>query len=78
MYTITPSVASEVVSQLEPKVIIPMHYQMGGLNPEGFAKLSGVEEFVKAVGITPQNLPSYQAKPETLPEETALVILERK
>lgn len=77
-YTIDAPLACEIVSQIEPKVIIPMHYQVAGLKPDVFAKLAPVGEFVKAVGMTPKNLPSYQIKYETLPQETELVILERK
>ncbi|MBI2405832.1 MBL fold metallo-hydrolase [Candidatus Microgenomates bacterium] len=77
-YTIGPETAAQVVAQIEPKVVIPMHYQIPGLLPEVFEKLQNVEEFVKVLGITPKHMPSYQAKPDTIPEEMELVILERK
>ena len=37
-----------------------------------------VDDFVKALGAVPKNVPSYQIKIETVPEEMELVILERK
>lgn len=77
-YTIDAPLSCEIVSQIEPKVIIPMHYQVPGLKEEVFAKLADVSEFVKAIGMTPKNLPSYQVKQEGLPQETELIILERK
>ncbi|MBI4059328.1 MBL fold metallo-hydrolase [Candidatus Microgenomates bacterium] len=77
-YTIEPSVAAEVVAQIEPKVVIPMHYQIVGLAPQIFEKLASVDEFIKALGATPKTLPSYQCKVESLPQEMEVVVLERK
>ena len=45
-YTIDAKVASEVCAKLSPKVIVPMHYQMPGLNSESFSKLQPVEPFI--------------------------------
>lgn len=78
VYTIDSSQASEVVSSLEPKVVIPMHYSMPDLNQETFAKLSGVEEFVKELGLEPVRDSKYAITSDKLPEEMQLVILERR
>lgn len=77
-YTLDSAHASEVVSALEPKVVIPMHYQMPGLKPESFAGLEPVDEFVRELGKEPQNLPKYVINYGSLPEEMQLVVLERK
>ena len=46
LYTIDAEVAAKVVGQLDPKVVIPMHYQTEVLVPE-FGELSKVENFIE-------------------------------
>lgn len=76
--TISPEEAVEVIAQLEPRIVIPMHYQEPGLNPETFAKLSGVEEFLKKIGEKIIPIPKLTVTKESLPEERQVVVLERK
>ncbi len=45
-FTIDSSEASKVIGQIEPKIVIPMHYALPKLKVE----LDGVEKFLKAVG----------------------------
>lgn len=77
-YTISAKEAAEVVSSLEPKVVIPMHYKTGELNQETFGKLSGVDEFIKELGIEPVKDAKFSLTYDKLPEEMQVVILERK
>lgn len=77
-YTLDSAHASEAVSALEPKVVIPMHYQIPGLNPEMFASLEPVDNFIKELGIEPQRLEKYVINYGSLPEAVQLIILERK
>lgn len=77
-YTIDPGEAGEVVSSLEPKIVIPMHYKTGELNQEIFGKLAPVEEFLKELGIEPVRDSKFSITYDKLPEEMQLVILERK
>ncbi len=72
VYTIDAKVASEIVSQLEPKIIIPMHYKIEGLKFE----LEGVENFLKEMGaenVVPQ--PKLSISKEKLPEEPQVMVL---
>jgi len=46
--TIGPNVAAEVVSQLEPTVVIPMHYQMAKTKSW---ELEPVDRFVREMGV---------------------------
>ncbi|MDO8577228.1 MAG: MBL fold metallo-hydrolase [Candidatus Daviesbacteria bacterium] len=72
VYTIDAKVASEIVSQLEPKIIIPMHYKIEGLKFE----IEGVENFLKEMGaenVVPQ--PKLSISKEKLPEEPQVVVL---
>ena len=74
IYTIDAEVASDIVSQLEPKIIIPMHYKIEGLKFE----LDPVEKFLKemgAEGAVPQ--PKLLITKDKLPEESQLVVLSK-
>lgn len=78
VYTIDAKTAVEVVSQIEPLYVFPMHYQTQGLNPEFFAKLAPVEEFIAQLGIEPIKETRYSVTADNLPNDLQLVILERK
>ena len=73
IYTIDSKGAAKVISQIEPKIVIPMHYHL----PKLKEKLEGIDKFLKAMGaksIEPQNKLSIKKK--DLPEEgTKIVIL---
>lgn len=73
-YTINAKMASDIVSQLEPKIIIPMHYKVEGLK----FPLDGVENFLKemgAEGVVAQ--PKLSITKERLPEEPMVVVLSK-
>lgn len=68
-YTIDAETASEVVAQIEPYIVIPMHYDGEKLEPvEKFLKQMGVE------GLEKQNKLSISK--DKLPENTTIVVLE--
>ena len=78
-YTIDAEKALTVVTEIEPSIIIPMHYQVPGLSSETFSKLTGVDDFVNATGFKSEKLDKLSVKKSDLPEEgKRLVILERK
>ena len=65
--------AAEVISLIEPYIVIPMHYQVPGLKVE----LEPVSKFLKEMGaanIDPAN--SLKLTLSGLPEETQIVLLE--
>lgn len=64
--------AAKVVAQLEPKIVIPMHFKTEGLKFE----LSGVAPFLKEMGAEntlPQ--PKLSLTRDKLPESTTVVVL---
>jgi L-ascorbate metabolism protein UlaG (beta-lactamase superfamily) len=66
---------SEVISLLEPNIIIPMMYQ----TPAATSKLKPLREFLKTMGIEkqPETQPSFQIKSGgSLPEETRVIVLD--
>lgn len=71
-YTIDGKTAAAIVSQLEPKIIIPIHYKIEGSKID----LDGVENFLKemgAEGVTPQ--PKLSITKDKLPEEPQVILL---
>jgi L-ascorbate metabolism protein UlaG (beta-lactamase superfamily) len=73
--TINAAQAAEVVSLLEPKIVIPMHYKL----PSLAFKLDPVTKFLKAMGlddVSPQE--TLSVTQSNLPEETQVILLELK
>ena len=67
--------AAEVVSLLEPGIVIPMHYQISSTN----LKLAPLSKFLKEMGIGEVSTqPSLKLTRSTVPEETKVVVLEYK
>lgn len=78
-YTIDPAVAGEVVKQLDPWVVIPMHYQQEGLDQKAFGELKGVNEFLKEMGKPDvQPVSKFVISADRMPTEMQVVVLERK
>lgn len=78
-YTIGPKEAVSVVQAIDPYIIIPMHYKVGGLSQELSTSLLPKEEFISEVGLTVERLPRLSVKKEDLAEASSkVVILEKK
>ena len=72
-YTIDAKTAGQIISEIEPKIIIPMHYKIPDLN----IALDGVEKFIKEIGLKPEETDKLRLIKKDLPtEETKLVILQ--
>lgn len=73
-YTIDGQAASEIISRLEPKIVIPMHYQL----PKLKIKLDGLEKFLKVLGEkSSEPLPKLTIKQKDLPIEGMKTIILR-
>lgn len=74
VYTIDAAMAAKITAQLEPKIIIPMHYLLDGLK---FA-LDPVDKFLKEMGqeATPRE-PKLVISADKLPEEPKVIVLEK-
>jgi L-ascorbate metabolism protein UlaG (beta-lactamase superfamily) len=77
-YTIGPTEAVEVARAIEPKMVIPMHYQMPGLNPATFAKLSSTKPFLAEIGLLVEKTDKLSVKKENIGEESKVILLEKK
>ncbi|MFC1992368.1 MBL fold metallo-hydrolase [Chloroflexota bacterium] len=70
--TINARMAAEVVRQLEPKVVIPMHYKTPALSRE----LEPVEKFLKEIGVKEtEPLPKLSFTKSSLPLSTQVFLL---
>ena len=71
-YTIDSSSAQKIISQIEPRIVIPMHYNLPKLKD----KLDEVSKFLKTMGkpsIAPQD--KLVVKESTMPKEGAMEIV---
>jgi L-ascorbate metabolism protein UlaG (beta-lactamase superfamily) len=76
-YTIDASEAWQLVKKIEPRRVIPMHYNHPKLNQNVFGNLTPVEEFTKKIGIEkPELLPKLVYKKEEEEGEIRVVVLE--
>jgi L-ascorbate metabolism protein UlaG (beta-lactamase superfamily) len=75
-YTIDSKTAKEVVGQVDPWVVIPMHYHLPDF---GLKELAPVEDFLREMGKTEVvPVPKYMISADRLPEDMQLVVLEKK
>lgn len=70
-YTINAEEAISIINQIEPKIVIPMHYQLPGAK----IKLDPLEKFLKAFEKKAEELDKLVIRATQLPEETKLIIL---
>lgn len=71
-YTLDAKKAVEVISQIEPRIVIPMHYQTPALN---IKDIDPVDKFVKELGLSPEYEEKLKITKKDLPsEDTRLVI----
>lgn len=74
-YTIDAAKAADVITQLEPSVILPMHYKLPALKFE----LDPVEKFLKEIGKEgAKPTPKYTVTKEKLPQEPEIIVLENQ
>ncbi|MGD0576875.1 MAG: MBL fold metallo-hydrolase [Candidatus Staskawiczbacteria bacterium] len=70
--TIDSSTAQKIISQIEPRIVIPMHYKLPKLNME----FDDVSKFLKTMGkpsVAPQD--KFVVKTSTLPKEGMEIVV---
>jgi L-ascorbate metabolism protein UlaG (beta-lactamase superfamily) len=73
VHTIDSSKATEVISLIEPHLVVPMHYK----TPLEKAKLETVDKFLKEMGLDPMPTQAeLRVTKSGLPEETQVVLLD--
>lgn len=76
--TIGPDEATEVIGQIDPKIVLPMHYKVPGMKEETYGALREVTDFLKSIGEESAPVPKLVITSDKLPEERQIVVLERK
>jgi L-ascorbate metabolism protein UlaG (beta-lactamase superfamily) len=72
---LTASQAAEVISLLEPSIVVPMHYR----TPEITLKLDTLNKLIKEMGLSaPKPQESLKITRADLPEETHVIVLDHK
>lgn len=72
LHTLDAKKAVEVISQIEPRIVIPMHYKHKDLKFD----LDPVDKFIKEIGLTPTYEEKLKISKKDLPtEDMELVIL---
>jgi L-ascorbate metabolism protein UlaG (beta-lactamase superfamily) len=65
--------AAEVVSLIEPNIVVPMHYA----TPAAKLQLDSLSKFLKEMGLSkPESQPSLKVTRSGLPEETHVAVLD--
>ncbi|MFA5644309.1 MAG: MBL fold metallo-hydrolase [Patescibacteria group bacterium] len=73
-YTLDAKKAVEVISQIEPRIVIPMHYKTKDLKID----IEGVDKFIKELGIEVNEEEKLKISKKDLPsEDMRLVIFKR-
>ena len=73
-YTIDAETAEKIIRQIEPRIVIPMHYKIPGLN----IKLAPIDEFLKEMSIKklePEEKLVIKKKDLPEAEKTRVVVL---
>jgi L-ascorbate metabolism protein UlaG (beta-lactamase superfamily) len=71
--SLNASKAAEVISLLEPNIVIPMHYA----TPDVKVSLDSLNKFIKEMGLgKPETQPSIKVTRSALPEETHVFVLD--
>jgi L-ascorbate metabolism protein UlaG (beta-lactamase superfamily) len=76
-YTINASEAKNIINEIEPSIVIPMHYGRSELSGPEFAELADLKVFFAEMGKEmPPPIPKLSISKEKLPPEMQIVILE--
>ena len=70
-YTVDGNDAAAIVTQVEPKIVIPMFYHL----PDYKLKIDGPEKFLKAIGETPEKQDKLLIKQKDLPDDNIKVVV---
>ena len=70
-YTIDYKEAVQAIGEIEPKIVVPMHYKVKDLKID----IDGPDKFIKELGLTPEKVDKYKIAKKNLPaEEVKLVV----
>jgi L-ascorbate metabolism protein UlaG (beta-lactamase superfamily) len=69
--------AGEVISLIEPSIVVPMHYQLA--SSESNVELQPLDNFLKEMGVSSaEEVDTLKVTSSSLAEETQVVILKKQ
>ncbi len=71
VYTIDSEEAANIINAIEPKIVIPMHYKIPGLN----IKLGEIDDFLKEMGASKEAVEQLIVKKKDLTKEETKVLV---
>lgn len=75
--TTTSVKGSDIVSALDPKIVIPMHYQIEGEDKKYYDKLDPLEFFFHQQGIVqPAPIAKLHLTADLLPDKTQIIVMQ--
>jgi len=77
-FTIGPKRAVEVITQVEPRIVVPMHYRINRHQTEGFSKVLPVDAFLKQIGVEYKKEDRLVVSKSGLEEEMEVVVLKER
>jgi L-ascorbate metabolism protein UlaG (beta-lactamase superfamily) len=73
LHTLDAAKAAEVITLIEPRIVIPMHYK----TPKETTALHTADKFFKEMGLAPAPaLSELKTSKSSMPEETEVILLE--
>ena len=69
-YTIDGVQAARLVKDIEPKIVIPMHYKVPGLTVD----IEDAKKFIKELGLKPEEVENFKINAKNLPTEEIKLI----
>lgn len=70
-YTIDGIQAAKIVGEIEPKIIVPMHYKIPGLTID----IDGPQKFLKEIGLKPEEVETLKIAKKGLPTEEVKLVM---
>jgi L-ascorbate metabolism protein UlaG (beta-lactamase superfamily) len=70
-YTLDAKKAVDLISQVEPRIVIPMHYKVKGLKID----IDEVDKFIKEIGLSPNYEDKFKINKKNLPSEDMNLVI---
>ena len=73
-YTINHKEAIKLINDIEPRVVMPMHYKIPNLKLD----IADESEFVKEIGLSPEKMDEFKVSKNDLPSEDVMLVILNK
>jgi L-ascorbate metabolism protein UlaG (beta-lactamase superfamily) len=75
-YTIDAEEAGELIKDIQPSLVVPMHYKIEGMG-EGFDEVDGLEKFLEKnkLPLTGEAVHKVKLETSSLPDDTQVLLM---